>query len=135
MTPSPTSRPAGRRGRGFTIVEVLATLVLAAIILPVAARGVLLCLATSSHARKQAQAASLAQSKLADLVASGDLYDSEMKGDFGEDLPGYTWIACVGDWQEDPRLLQVDVSVCWTSRGRDRDATVSTLVYTGNPDE
>ena len=109
MTRLATSRPAGRRGRGFTIVEVLATLMLAAIILPAAARGVLLCLATSSHARRQAQAASLAQSKLADLVAAGDLYDSEMKGDFGKDLEVELALGVRGDDEhEQPDGLPVD---------------------------
>ena len=134
MRPVGTSeRRVGRR-RAFTIVEVLATLTLAAIILPVAMHGILLCLATASNARQQAQAASLAQSKLAELVATGELYDAEMSGDFGEDLPEYTWAAQVNEW-EDPRLVQVDVSVIWIRRGQERYVTLSTLVYTGSPSE
>jgi type II secretory pathway pseudopilin PulG len=124
----------GRR-RAFTIVEVLATLTLAAIILPVAVHGILLCLATASNARQQAQAASLAQSKLAELVATGELYDAEMSGDFGEDLPEYTWAAQVNEWEEDSRLVQVDVAVLWTRRGQQRHVALSTLVYMGSPVE
>ena len=123
----------GRRLRAFTIVEVLATLTLAAIVLPAVVHGILLCLATAGHARDQARAASLAQSKLAEIVAAAELYDSEMNGDFGEELPEYAWRARVNEW-EDPRLVQVNVAVTWTRRGRDRDFTVSTLVYTGGPD-
>ena len=51
-----------RDGKAFTIIEVLATLTLAAIVLPAAVNGILLCLATAGHARDQAQGASLAQS-------------------------------------------------------------------------
>jgi len=130
-------RATGRKARathGFTIVEVLATLTLAAIILPVAVNGILLCLATAGHARQQARAASLAQSTLAELVATGELYDAEMSGNFGEELPGYTWAARVSEW-EDPRLVQVDVSVMWTRYGQQRHVTLSTLVYTGSPSE
>ena len=121
-------------GRAFTIVEVLATLSLAAVVLPAVVHGVQLCLATADHAVHQARAASLAQSKLAELVATGDLYDAEMAGDFGQDLPEYTWAAQVNEW-EDSRLMQVDVAVMWTSRGKERHVALSTLVYTGTPNE
>jgi prepilin-type N-terminal cleavage/methylation domain-containing protein len=49
---------------GFTLVEILATLTLAAIVLPPVVQGISLSLATSIRARQQAQAASLAQCKL-----------------------------------------------------------------------
>jgi len=123
-----------RRGAGFTMVEVLATLTLAAIVLPTVVHGLLLCLATAEHAGDQARAASLAQSKLAELVATGELYDAEMSGDFGEDLPGYAWTAQVNEW-EDTALVQVDVTVTWTSRGHERDVSLSTLVYMGGANE
>ena len=115
-------------------MEVLATLALAAIVLPAVVTGVQLCLATADHARHQAQAASLAQSKLAELVATGDLYDSEMTGDFGSELKDYTWAAQVYEW-EDSSLLQVDVAVIWTSRGHERHVILSTLAYTGSGNE
>lgn len=121
---------SGRRGRGraFTIVEILATLTLASIVLPPVTHGVLLCLATAAHARNHAQAASLAQSKMAELVATEQYYDAQMDGDFGEDLPEYTWAAEVNDW-EDERLAQLDVAVRWTRRGREHQVVLSTLVY------
>jgi type II secretory pathway pseudopilin PulG len=133
MRPGQASR---RRGRGwaFTIVEVLATLTLASIVLPPVTRGVLLCLATAAHARNHAQAASLAQSKMAELVATEQYHDAQMAGDFGEDLPDYTWTAEVNDWQ-DERLAQLDVSVAWTRRGREHQVVLSTLVYLGQSGE
>lgn len=130
MRPARTSPGRGRRRRGFTILEVLATLTLAAIVLPSAVQGILLCLATAAHARQHAQAASLAQSKLAEIVASGELYDAEMEGNFGEELPDYTWAAQVNEW-EDPRLMQVDVVVMWMRRGQQHYVVLSTLAYTG----
>ena len=121
---------AGRRG-AFTVVEVLATLALAGIVLPAVVHGILLCLGTAGYARQQAQAASLAQSKLAEIVAAGELYDAETTGDFGEDLPGYRWAAEINEW-EDSRLVQVDVAVTWIRRGRQRQVTV---MYTGRANE
>jgi len=134
MRPPRTSPGRARRNRAFTIIEVLATLTLAAIVLPPAIHGILLCLATAGHAAQHAQAASLAQSKLAELVVTGELYDAEMNGDFGEDLPEYTWAAQVNEW-EDPRLVQLDVAVVWIRRGQERQVVLSTLVYMGSPDE
>ncbi len=95
---------------------------------------VLLCLATAAHARNHAQAASLAQSKMAELVATEQYHDAQMEGDFGEDLPDYTWTAEVNDW-EDERLAQLDVSVRWTRRGREHQVVLSSLVYLGRTGE
>ena len=123
-----------RGGTAFTVIEVLATLTLAAIVLPPVVRGVVLSLATADHARGQSEAASLAQSKLAELVATGQLDDAELEGDFGEDGPDYRWSAELSDW-EDTRLVELAVHVTWTRRGKQRDVTLSTLVYTGDPNE
>src|SRR3954465_11642520 len=74
LTPA-LSRSTGRggksagRARGFTLVEVLATIALIAIVLPVAMYGIQLCLQTSSMAKRQAEAATLAEGKLQELVA------------------------------------------------------------------
>ncbi len=135
MSRPATSRRGVRGGRGFTLVEILATLTLAGIILPAAVQGILLCMAMAGHAKDQARAASLAQSKLAEIITNAELYDAEMEGDFGEDLPRFTWTAEVNDWEADARLSQVDVSVVWTRRNRDYDVTLSTLVYMGQPSE
>jgi len=118
----------------FTIVELLATLTLVCIVLPVAVHGILLCLDTAVHARHQAEAAALAQSLMAELVATGQWYDTELQGDFGDDRPEYRWVVQIGEW-EDSRLSQLDVCVVWTRRGQDRSVTLSTLVYTGAPNE
>jgi len=67
-------------------------------------------------------------------VITGELYDAEMTGDFGEDLPEYTWAAQVNEW-DDPRLVQLDVSVVWVRHGQERHVTLSTLVYTGSPSD
>ena len=134
MRPQRISRHRVRRGRAFTIVEVLATMTLAAIVLPATVHGILLCMATAAYAGDQARAASLAQSKLAEIVTNQEYYHAELAGDFGEDLPRYTWAAQVSDWKDD-RLSQLDVSVMWTRRGREYHVTLSTLVYAGQPSE
>lgn len=132
-----TSAPSSRRrapARAFTIVEVLATMMLAAIVLPAVVSGLLLCMDAAGWAAQQNRAVSLAQSKLDELVATGNVVDAEMSGDFGDEYPQYTWVAYVNEW-DDIRLSQLDVSVLWTRRGQQREVTLSTLVYTGGPSE
>jgi hypothetical protein len=111
-------------------VELLATLALAGIVLPVAVHGIVLCLAAGQHAREQAEAAALARSKMDELVVTGDLVESEMSGDFGDQWPAYEWLALVREW-EDAKMSELDVYVTWTRRGREYYVLLSTLVYTG----
>jgi type II secretory pathway pseudopilin PulG len=114
--------------RAFTLVEALATLVLVAIILPVAMRGISLAIAAASHARHQVQASALAEAKLAELVATASWQEADLAGDFGGDHPGYAWAADVTE-REEAALRQLDVHVVWVERGAERAVTLSTLVY------
>jgi prepilin-type N-terminal cleavage/methylation domain-containing protein len=128
-TAMPLNRTPARR-RGFTLVEVLATLALLGILLPAITSGFSLCMATADQARRQAQAASLAHGKLCELVASGQLDRAVLTGDFGADWPDYRWTATVSNWESD-LLSQLDVKVLWRHGSADREVTVTTLVYTG----
>ena len=117
-----------RRRRGLTLIEVLATIVLMGIVLPVAMHGISLCLATASVARQRSEAAGLAEAKLNELLATGDWQFGTMSGDFGEAWPEYHWTGGTSDFS-DPTLRQLSVRVFWASRGQQRDVTVTTLVY------
>ena len=80
------------------------------------------------------QSPTVPSSDEAELVATGQWYDAELDGDFGEDWPDYRWLAQFHEW-EDSRLSQLDVCVMWTRRSQDHDVTLSTLIYTGMPNE
>src|SRR4051794_33197688 len=94
----------GRRqgGGGFTLIEVLAALMLVAIVLPVAMRGVSVATGAASNARHRNEASALAQSKmdelLANMQATQTQMNTNMSGDFGEDWPGYEWSAELVTW-------------------------------------
>ena len=119
------------RQRAFTLVEVLATLALVAIILPVAMEGISLATTMAGVAKQKMEAASLAETTLAELLATGAWQNGDLSGDFGPEQPQYHWIAEVRDW-EGTTLRRMDVHVQWTARGRERSVTLTTLVYTGN---
>ena len=116
---------------GFTFIELLATVVLIGIIMPVAMRSIGLCTRLGGHSRRQIEAASLARTKLTELTSSQDWQTAEKRGDFGSDWPGYQWTAAVSNWT-DSVVSQLDITVTWQSQGRQRSLTLTTLVYPEN---
>ena len=124
---------AGKKaaGRGFTLIEALATLVLVTIILPPAMHGISVAANAASQALRRMEAAVLAEAKLAELVATGGWQGSELSGDWEPDTPGYQWTAEVDDWTDD-RLRELTVRVEWTARGAQRSVSLTTLVYPGS---
>ena len=119
-----------RRRSAFTLVEVLVALVLVAIILPVAMRGVSLATAAAGESKRKLEAASLAERKLAELVATGEWQGANLSGDCGPERPDYRWTAQTDEWV-DPSLRQLTVRIEWTARGRQRDIALTTLVHGG----
>ena len=120
-------RPDSGR-HGFTMIEVLASMMLVAIVLPVAMKGVSLALQTASLARQRSLAASLAETQMNDLITAADWDQTSMQGTF-EENPGYSWTADLTQWQS-TTVQQLEVKVLWTSRGQQRSVTLDTLIYT-----
>lgn len=125
------------RGGAFTLPEALAAIVLVAIVVPVAMRGITQSMALGEQAALRSAAVVKAQSKLDELIATGAWRSGELTGEFdttpsGEnvivdsDTP-MTWAVKVGDstW---PSITQLAVTVTWTSRGAERHVTLTTLV-------
>jgi prepilin-type N-terminal cleavage/methylation domain-containing protein len=116
------------RSGGFTFIELLVTVVLIAIIMPVAMKSIGLCTRLAGQSRRQIEAASLARLKLTDLTVTGDWQNGNQRGDFGTDWPGYEWTTAVTNWT-DASVRQIDLTVSWQSAGRQREVTLTTLMY------
>ena len=114
-----------KRRHGFTLVEVLATLVLLGIVLPIAMRGVSTAMQAASKAKRTAEATSLAETKLNELVADGTWASGSQSGDFAPEQPEYQW-ACLTAVR-DYGLTEVAVRVTWMDRGQVREMIVATL--------
>ena len=121
--------PPGRRG--MTLVEVLATIAMVGIILPTAMEAVSVAMQASDNARQRAEAASLAEAKLNELIATGDWQFGGVSGEFGPAWPDFRWGAAVNDWQTDSTLKEITVHVLWTRRGQERVVSLTTLLYQG----
>lgn len=124
--------PFSARAGGFTLVEVLATVLLMAIVIPVVDRGLSAATQAAGNARHRTEAAGLAQSKLSELTVNALWQNGNLSGNFGPDWPEYTWQAAVTAWTGDTQevgLQQLDVQVIWTARNKQESVTVSGLVY------
>jgi type II secretory pathway pseudopilin PulG len=118
---------------GFTLVEILATFVLMAIILPVAMQGISMAAKLASQAKHRVAAATLAQQTLNELVLSGDYEDGDQEGEVSGDSTVYFWRLDVLDWEEEDSMQQLELSVTWESAGSgENTVTLSTLTYTGS---
>jgi prepilin-type N-terminal cleavage/methylation domain-containing protein len=112
---------------GFTLIEVLATMVLLGILLPVSMQAITACLRAAGSARHMTEAAGLAQAKLNELITTNQ-WTSAANGDFGQDHPGYRFET--SNVARDYGLTELDLRVEWLERGLPRYVTVSTLVPT-----
>lgn len=135
-----TRRPHNPRDsrNGFTLIEVMASLLLIALVLPVAMQCITTATKAGSVAKHRTEAAALAQSKLHELVATGDWQGGQLSGNFGDDFPAYQWEARLGQWVPPAgtdsnsttitTVEQLDVMVSWDRTGQP-GVTLSTLVY------
>ena len=116
--------------RGFTLMEALAALALVAVVLPVTMRGFQDALSLASDAKQRNEAAALADSKLNELVATGDWKLGVLAGDFAPSHPEIRWKAELINW-DTSTLQQLNLHVYWTARGVDKEFMLTTLVDQG----
>lgn len=119
--------------RAFTLVEVLAAILMLGIVLPVAMYGISLATTTAGVARHRTQATTLAKAKLDEILMTTPLQTGS--GDFGDRWKEYTWSAELATWDTpavqglSSTIQELKVSVSWTQRGQQRSVALSTLVY------
>ena len=120
-----SSRSTAAAG-GFTLMEILAALVLIGVVLPAVMKG--LAMVSILDSAQKYEALDLAEGKLAEVLAGGDWESGSDSGDFEPDYVGYEWIVDVSDWTR-ADLKRIDVTVRWERRDRVRQIHLSTLVY------
>ena len=93
-------KPRPRNRLAMTLVEVLVAITIIAIVLPVAMPAVSLAVNLASVTRQRAQATSLAESKLNELMLTSQSQPGNSSGDYGEEFLEHRWDAVVNDWEE-----------------------------------
>ncbi|HUB25994.1 MAG TPA: type II secretion system protein [Tepidisphaeraceae bacterium] len=136
MNRAPFSGPACGAGlsacHGFTLIEVLATLMLLAIVLPTIMRGITLAQQAADSSRHRTEAAGLAQMELDQIVAAQSWQTGDQSGDFSPDWPNYTWKSTVVPWPGDTTgagIDEIDLTVNWNWTGKQESVVLSTLAY------
>jgi type II secretory pathway pseudopilin PulG len=126
--PANRSRAAERTRAGFTLAEVLAALLFMAIVIPVAVQGLRIASRAGSVAERKAVGARLAESKLNELIVTGQWQSTAQKGTIREGLREYSWQLQSEPWSEDSTMRLLTVHVTVPVQGQDYDVHVSTLV-------
>lgn len=121
---------------GFTLVEILATVAILAIVMPATMYGLDLATRLAGLTRQRDVAINLAEARLNDLAVTGDWQNGPLSGTFTS-APHYSWQAATEAWPEpnlpNANLTELTVTVTWASFGRDRQVALSTLLYPTPP--
>ena len=109
-------------------MEVLATMVLIGLILPVAMKGISIATALTSDTLRKQQAVALAESRLDEILLEQDWKNGAQAGTFEPDFPDYAWTLDTVTRPE-PGLTEVDLTVTWSHRGHQKNIDLATLVF------
>lgn len=116
-----------RARQGFTLLEVMVALAILAITLTSIYRLHGQTMVLSARTRFYTQAPMLAQSKLAEIERQGMKNSEDGSGDFGQDVPGYSWAvrieevngALIGEFLKDGQQHLVRIEIAITQEGED----------------
>jgi len=123
--PSATPRTDARR-RGFTLVEVLAALLLMAIIIPVAMDGMSVASRAGLVGQRKAAAMRVAERVLNELIVTNQTAQESGSGTQEDGDVVYPWTMSAEPWSMDV-MTEITVRVTFTVQGRDYEVSVSSL--------
>ena len=129
MAKNATRKRKKAAAKGFTLMEVLAALLLTALVLPAVLKGVSWASMLTADSDRRYQALDLAEAKLAEVLLEESWKNSSaLSGQFDDEYEAYEWFVDASDWSG-ANVRQVDVVVTWQQRNRQREIRLSTLVY------
>jgi len=121
-----TSRANNLFRRGFTMAEVLAALLLMAIIVPVALQGMQIASRAGTLGQRKAAAMRVAERVLNELIATDGLAQSSGSGTANEGDQSYAWTMQTETWPEDAMNV-VTVRVVFNVQGNDYNVSLSSI--------
>ena len=122
--PGPERRSARR---AFTLVEVLASLMLIALVVPVAMEAMAVASRAGELGQRKAAAVRVGERVLGELLAEGQLATGASSGVAQEGPFEYPWSVRVENWPEDA-LQQATVTVTFSVRGTAQEIALATLL-------
>ena len=115
--------------RGFTLLEVMVAMAILATALMVVFSHQATSMNLGNEARVLIKATLLAQEKMAELLAQGQLDMGTDTGEVEDGTPALKWKTSVED-SEQEGLMRVTVLVTWKARSKERDLEIATYVGT-----
>jgi prepilin-type N-terminal cleavage/methylation domain-containing protein len=117
---------AFRRRRGFTLAEVLAALLLMAILIPVTVHGVSVASRAGTLGQRKATAMRIAERVLEEQIVTGQLATATPYGSVVDGDTTYPWTMTSDPWTEDSMSV-LTVRVSFDVQGTTFDVAASTL--------
>jgi prepilin-type N-terminal cleavage/methylation domain-containing protein len=121
---------AKRRRSGFTLAEVLAALLLLAIVIPVALQGLRVASTAGEVAQRKMIASRIGNKVLNELKVTGQLQNTGQAGVVQDHGLNYRWTVKNQAWTEDnlSQMIQATVTVTYPVQGKNYDVKLTTLV-------
>ena len=121
---------AKRRRAGFTLAEVLAALLLMAIVVPVAMQGLHVASTAGEVAQRKMVAARIGNKVLNELKVTGLLQSTGQTGVVQDRGLSYRWAVKNQSWTEDTlsQMSVATVTVSFQVQGRNYNVNLSTLM-------
>lgn len=113
--------------RGFTLVEVLAALLLMAIIIPVAMDGMSVASRAGILGQRKAAAMRVAELVLNELIVEGNTQQVSSSGNTAAGDTHYPWTMRSETWAEDA-MMQMTVTVTFLVQGNPYEVSATTLL-------
>lgn len=126
FAPPPRTEPTRRSRRAFTLIEVLAALLLMAIVIPVAMQGMSIASRAGLLGQRKAAAMRVAERMINELIVTGEMNQSTSSGTIADGDTSYPWTMQSEPWTEDT-MTQVTVKVTFSIQGNSYDVSASTL--------
>jgi Tfp pilus assembly protein PilV len=117
--------PLGRRA--FTFMEVLASLLFMAIVIPAVVTALTISNRAAIAAERTSVAVQLGENKLSEMVIEDALAGAESRGEFGPEWPGFRWEVTQGSW-EVGSMTELAMDVFFPVQGREQRIRLTTLV-------
>ena len=120
-----------RSSAGFTLAEVLASLLFMAIVIPAAIEGMHIASLAGTVAQRKGEAARVAQRLLVENLVNTNSSQSVQSGTVTEGQRQFNYTMRSDPWSRDPSqnvIRQLSVEVKFTAQNRDYSVRMSTLV-------
>ncbi len=118
--------PLRRNDKGFSLVEVIAALIVFSIAIVTLVQGFAQSSAAQSDLIDRRQALMLAENLLEEARALNQLEEGHEEGEFDE-FAGFRWERTIEE-SDLPDLMQVSAKVTWGPEERSRDYSLTTLM-------